>query len=111
MRTLVDLVPLAVVPKIVAPLEKQHGLETRKVWRNVTDALLAKDWTTASKHKQTLEQAQRVKAEEKKKTGEVYSPVYFELDSGEGWNGRPVLTEAGKQALERDFKAQYDNLV
>ena len=63
------MVPLAVIPKTVAPLEEQGELETRKVWSAVTTALLAKDWNSASKAKQTLEQAQRVKAEDRKKSG------------------------------------------
>lgn len=63
------MVPLSVVPKTVAPLEEQHELETRRVWSSVTTALLAKDWNAASRAKQTLEQAQRVKAEDRKKSG------------------------------------------
>lgn len=67
---LIDVVPLAVVPKTVAPLEQQHPFETRKVWNDVTQAILAKDWTTASKAKHTLEQSQRAKAEERKESDE-----------------------------------------
>ncbi|KAL8280203.1 hypothetical protein RQP46_007317 [Phenoliferia psychrophenolica] len=104
---LLDMVPLAVVPKTVAPLEVQHDLETRKVWSAVTTALLAKDWNAASKAKQILEQAQRVKAEERKKSGVAYYPLHFEPE-GEEWDGRPVLTDAGRAAIEKEFKARYD---
>lgn len=68
---LVDLLPLNVVPKAVAPLEEQGPMETRKVWASVVDALNKKDYSTASKEKQRIEQEQRDKAEERKKKGEV----------------------------------------
>lgn len=71
---LVDLLPLNVVPKAVAPLEEQGPMETRKVWSTVVDALNKKDYSTASKEKQRIEQEQRDKAEERKKKGEVYVP-------------------------------------
>ena len=69
--TLIDLTPLAIVPKVVAPLEEQDELETQKVWNEVTQALLSKEWGNATKAKQVVEQAQRVKAEERKKKEEV----------------------------------------
>lgn len=36
--------------------------------------------------------------------------MYFEPEPEDvaEWDGRPVLTEEGKRALERDFEAQYD---
>lgn len=118
-RTLIDLVPLAVVPKTVSPLEEQHELETRKVWEAVTTALHAKEWAAASRAKQAVEQAQRDKVAERKKTGEAcvpsfswirggeadgcrYRPAYFEPE-GEEWDGRPVLTEEGRKAIEKEF--------
>ncbi|KAK4703602.1 MFS transporter, ACS family, allantoate permease, partial [Phenoliferia sp. Uapishka_3] len=104
---LLDMVPLSVIPKTVAPLDQQHELETRKVWSSVTNAILAKDWNAASKAKQALEQAQRVKAEERKKSGEPYLPVYFG-PQGDEWDGRPVLTEEGRKAVEKEFKARYE---
>ncbi|KAM0747159.1 hypothetical protein T439DRAFT_328927 [Meredithblackwellia eburnea MCA 4105] len=104
---LLDMVPLSVIPKKVAPLDQQHELETRKVWAAVTNAVLAKDWNTASKAKQTLEQGQRVKAEERKKSGIVYEPRFFKPE-GDNWDGRPQLTEDGLKAIELEFKAQYD---
>lgn len=69
--TLVDLVPLLVVPKSVAPLPDQGPLETRRVWSPVVDALNKKDWNAASKEKQRIEQEQRDKADERKKKGET----------------------------------------
>ncbi|GAA5984688.1 hypothetical protein JCM10908_003460 [Rhodotorula pacifica] len=107
--TLVDLLPLAVVPKSVAPLEAQAPFETRKVWEPVVNALHKKDYNTASKEKQRIEQEQRDKAEERKKKGESYRPRFFEPEPEDvmQWDGRPILSEEGKAALERDFKADY----
>ncbi|KAJ8292198.1 Multisite-specific tRNA:(cytosine-C(5))-methyltransferase trm4b [Rhodotorula toruloides] len=106
---LVDLLPLNVVPKAVAPLEEQGPMETRKVWASVVDALNKKDYSTASKEKQRIEQEQRDKAEERKKKGEVYRPRFFEPepDNVADWDGRPVLSAEGKAALERNFEADY----
>ncbi|GAA6056914.1 hypothetical protein JCM3770_001321 [Rhodotorula araucariae] len=106
---LVDLLPLAVVPKAVAPLSEQDELETRRVWAPVVDALEKKEYSTASKEKQRIEQAQRDKAVERERNGESYVPRFFqpEPDDLAAWDGRPVLTEAGRAAIERDFQADY----
>ncbi|GAA6015384.1 hypothetical protein JCM8202_002451 [Rhodotorula sphaerocarpa] len=107
--TLVDLLPLAVVPKAVAPVESQEPFETRKVWEPVINALNRKDYNTASKEKQRIEQEQRDRAEERKKTGEVYRPRFFEPEPEDvsEWDGRPVLSKEGEAVLERDFNAEY----
>ncbi|GAA5836832.1 hypothetical protein JCM9279_007673 [Rhodotorula babjevae] len=107
--TLVDLLPLAVAPKTVAPLDEQDELETRRVWAPVIDALHKKDFSTASREKQRIEQVQRDKAEERKKKGESYVPRFFkpEPEDVSTWDGRPVLSDAGRAALERDFKTDY----
>lgn len=70
-KSLIDLTPLEVIPKVVAPLEEQHELETRRVWESVTNFLNAKEFSSATKAKQSLEEAQRVKAAERKATGDV----------------------------------------
>lgn len=42
-------------------------------------------------------------------SGRRYRPRFFEPEPEDvaQWDGRPVLSEAGKAALERDFKADY----
>ncbi|KAM0791001.1 hypothetical protein ACM66B_004301 [Microbotryomycetes sp. NB124-2] len=108
-RTLIDMVPLAVQPKTVAPLSEQDELETRRVWEPVSKALLDKDFSLASKNKQALEQKQRDKAAERKKNDEVYRPRFFEPepDQLDEWDGRPRLTEQGREAIEAMFKANW----
>lgn len=122
--TLLDLTPLLVVPKRVRPIEKQHAYESRKLWENVTNNLLAKEYGEATKHKHAIEQRQRDKAAEKKKKGEecVYFsfgfhvctqtesyylpprhiPTYFEKDIE---SGIPKLTAEGEAALEEELKS------
>ncbi|GAA5944054.1 uncharacterized protein JCM15063_004302 [Sporobolomyces koalae] len=107
--TLIDLVPLKVFPKTVAPIESQDELETRKVWQPVCEALYKKDWNAATREKQRIEQEQRDKAELRKQNGESYVPRYFEPEPEDlsQWDGRPKLTQAGRDAIERDFAADY----
>ncbi|GAA5899799.1 uncharacterized protein JCM6883_005991 [Sporobolomyces salmoneus] len=109
--TLIDLVPLKVFPKQVAPIETQDHLETRRVWSPVCEALYKKDWNNATKEKQRIEQEQRDKAELRKKNGEPYVSRYFEPEPEDlsQWDGRPKLTQAGREAIERDFVADYSS--
>ncbi|SCV67249.1 BQ2448_5895 [Microbotryum intermedium] len=102
------MVPLLVTPKSVAPIEQQDPFETRKVWDDVSQALLRKNFSTAGKNKQALEQRQRDKAEARKKSGKVYTPRFFQPEAeGEAWDGRPILTQEGLEAIEKEFKADY----
>lgn len=70
-RVLLDMVPLSMLPKAVAPLDEQDDRETRKVWDPVTQALKKKDWPVAAKNKTAIEQRQRDEAAERKKNGEM----------------------------------------
>lgn len=70
-KPLIDLLLLSVVPKVVAPLATQAPSETRKVWAEVTNHLLAKEYSAATKSKQAIEQVQREKAEARKIQGEM----------------------------------------
>jgi len=67
--TLVDLTTLQVIPKIVRPLEKQLPNESRKLWRNVTENLVNKEYSEATKEKHAIEQRQRDEAAERKRKG------------------------------------------
>ena len=68
-QTLVDVSELRVVPKEVRPLEKQHPFESRNLWRKVTENLLKKEFSEATKEKVAIEQKQRDDAAERKKKG------------------------------------------
>ncbi|KAH9835322.1 uncharacterized protein C8Q71DRAFT_710027 [Rhodofomes roseus] len=101
--TLIDLSMLCAIPKSVRPLEKQHPNESRKLWENVTNNLLAKEYSEATKHKLSIEQRQRDDAAERKRKGVQFVPNYFESDVD---SGIPKLTEAGRQALEEELKEE-----
>lgn len=77
--TLIDLSTLLLVPKRVRPLETQHAYESRKLWENVTNNLLAKEYGEATKHKHTIEQRQREKAAERKKKGDESVAIFHSL--------------------------------
>lgn len=65
--TLLDVASLDIIPKVVRPLEKQHPRESRKLWRNVTDRLMKKEYSDATKEKVAIEQRQRDEAAERKR--------------------------------------------
>lgn len=67
--TLVDLSTLQIIPKAVRPLDKQLPNESRKLWENVTDNLLKKEFGEATKEKVAIEQKQRDMAAERKRAG------------------------------------------
>ncbi|KAG1731696.1 hypothetical protein EDB19DRAFT_1321784 [Suillus lakei] len=99
--TLVDLSTLFVVPKKVRPLERQLPNESRKLWDAVTTRLLAKEYGEATKAKLAIEQKQRDEAGERKRKGVQFIPQYFEQDIS---SGIPVLTAAGRKAVEEELK-------
>lgn len=68
-QTLIDVNELRPVPKEVRPVEVQHPFESRKLWKNVTDKLLNKEYSDATKEKVAIEQKQRDDAAERKKKG------------------------------------------
>ncbi|KAF8325785.1 uncharacterized protein EI90DRAFT_2931268 [Cantharellus anzutake] len=99
-HTLIDLSALSILPKTVRPLEEQHPFESRKLWGNVTSNLLKRNFSEATKHKQSIEQAQRDDAADRKKKGKEFVPVYFEPDIS---TGAPKLTGAGRQAVKAEL--------
>lgn len=75
---LVDLTPLTPVPKIVPAEEDQLPNESRRFWKDVTAAILNKQFAEATRIKQALEQRQRDKAEERKAKNEEWKPRFFQ---------------------------------
>jgi len=64
-----DVSVMDIIPKVVRPLDKQHPRESRKLWENVTDKLMKKEYSDATKEKVQIEQKQRDEAAERKKNG------------------------------------------
>lgn len=52
------------------PLKAQQEMESRKIWEPVTNAIIAKDYSGATKAKQDIEQKQRDTAAERKRKDE-----------------------------------------
>lgn len=102
-RLLIDLDEIEPLPKTVRPLSSQEDMESRKIWQPVTKAILDKEYSAATKHKQVIEQRQRDEAAERKRVGKSFTPRFFEEDISDG---RPRLTTAGREALdgERELK-------
>ncbi|KAF5383276.1 hypothetical protein D9615_005046 [Tricholomella constricta] len=99
--TLLDLSTLKVVPKTVRPLEKQLPHESRKLWVSVTDNLVKKEFSEATKEKVAIEQKQRDEAAERKRKGVEFVPRYFEKDIEKGYAN---LTAEGWTAVEEELK-------
>lgn len=99
-QTLIDVNELHVVPKEVRPIDNQHPFESRRLWKTVTDNLLNKEYSDATKEKVAIEQKQRDDAAERKKKGIEFIPTFFEkgLD-----NGYSELTAEGRKAVEEEL--------
>lgn len=65
----------AIAPKWVAPEDAQDPYESRRLWRDLTRALLAKDMDAATAAKAAVENAQR----EMRASGVKHVTRFFEL--------------------------------
>lgn len=101
-RELLDLSAVTVFPKTVRPVSEQGPFESRRLWEKVTENLLKKEYSEATKVKIQIEQAQRDRAAERKRKGEEFVPTYFEPDFERGW---AELTDAGRAALQQEIAA------
>ena len=97
-QLLIDLNPLFPTAKIVPPEKDQLPNESRKFWAEVTQAIVTKQYSEATKLKQELEERQRDKAAERESRNEEWKPRFFTEPLKP--NGRPELTEEGKLALK-----------
>ncbi|KAI5921056.1 hypothetical protein F4810DRAFT_722858 [Camillea tinctor] len=73
----VNLVALEKTPLQVAPIEKQHPLESRRAWKQVADAINANDIFVVGQEKSKIENAQRALRREEKAAGETWQRRYF----------------------------------
>ncbi|KAF9887127.1 hypothetical protein FE257_010502 [Aspergillus nanangensis] len=95
---LIDITSLTPVPKSVPPADEQLTNESRKFWANVTEAILDKRYSQATKLKQDIEERQRQKATERQESNETWQPRFF--TGAVTPLGKPQLTEEGRKALE-----------
>lgn len=69
-KVLIDMDQLNLVPKDVRPLAEQEESESQRLWEPVTSNIMSKQWSEATREKQVIEQKQRTKAGELKRTGQ-----------------------------------------
>jgi len=70
-----------VAPKWVAAEDEQEPYESRRLWRDLTRAILTKDMDAATEAKTTVENAQR----ELRATGVKHRTRFFELRDDNCW--------------------------
>lgn len=93
------------VAKIIPPMSEQLPNESRRFWADVTQAILNKQYSQATKLKQELEEKQRQKAAVRQAQNETWKPRFFV--SALTPAGKPDLTEEGKDALLRMQQGNY----
>ncbi|KAK3310329.1 uncharacterized protein B0T15DRAFT_481730 [Chaetomium strumarium] len=77
---------------IVAPLEKQHPLESRRAWAKVADAIAQGDLDRVSQEKGKIENAQREMRVKERAEGRTWQRRYFTARND---SADPVLTSLG----------------
>lgn len=76
---------LAIIKKKVRPLELQNDNESRKLWKEVTAGLRLNNVEQATNAKTSLEQKQRLEAQERKEMGIEWETKLFHRDDKDGW--------------------------
>ncbi|KAI9486570.1 MAG: hypothetical protein EXX96DRAFT_549590 [Benjaminiella poitrasii] len=82
-ESFLDLTTLEKPQPYVRPVEEQDELESRKIWRKVSQALKLGDYATASIEKSLIENQQRALRKEREEKKEKWTPKYFASVSGE----------------------------
>ncbi|KAL4983057.1 hypothetical protein BDW68DRAFT_42400 [Aspergillus falconensis] len=104
-RLLIDIGPLFPVAKTLPPEESQLSNESRKFWSSVTEAILDKRYSQATRLKMEIEDRQRRKAAERQEKNEEWKPRFF--TGAVTPLGKPALSEEGLKALEGIRTQQY----
>ncbi|KAJ6577117.1 Oxysterol-binding protein [Mycena sp. CBHHK59/15] len=71
-----------IAQKQVPPEEQQEPNESRRLWRDLTRAIVAKDMEAATDAKTTVEDAQREQRRRLEESGAKHIPRFFELRDG-----------------------------
>lgn len=95
---LLDITPLFPAEKELPPSEQQLSNESLKFWSEVTDAIVGKQFTEATKLKQDIEERQRQRAAERKEQDVEWKPRFF--TGAVTPLGKPELTEEGQKVLQ-----------
>ncbi|KAL4805255.1 hypothetical protein BDV18DRAFT_17154 [Aspergillus unguis] len=104
-QLIIDITPLFPVAKSLPPEDQQLSNESRKFWSGVTEAILDKRYSQATKLKVEIEDRQRQKAAERQEKNEEWKPRFF--TGAVTPQGKPTLSEDGLKALEGIRGEQY----
>jgi hypothetical protein len=102
----IDLNPLFPEPKIVPPIEQQLPNESRRFWKDVTAAILNKQYSLATHLKTQIEERQRSKAAERKANATEWQPRFF--TGAVTPVGKPDLTKDGEAVLQGLHEDRFD---
>ncbi|KAM9669157.1 oxysterol-binding protein-related protein 10-like [Dama dama] len=80
----IDTTTLPVYPKKIRPLEKQGPMESRNLWRDVTQCLRLGDMEAATEQKRRLEEKQWAEERKRENLRAPWRPKYF-IQEGDGW--------------------------
>uniref|UniRef100_A0A4X1UFD4 Oxysterol-binding protein n=1 Tax=Sus scrofa TaxID=9823 RepID=A0A4X1UFD4_PIG len=80
----IDTTALPVYPKKIRPLEKQGPMESRNLWREVTQCLRLGDIDAATEQKRRLEEKQRAEERKRENVRAPWRPKYF-IQEGDSW--------------------------
>lgn len=84
-----DSLQAVILPKLVAPEEKQEEYESRKLWSKLTAAILARNMSLATNEKNIVEDAERQKKREREAANGGHMPSshrFFELNDCDEWS-------------------------
>jgi len=68
--------------KSVIPEDQQEPNESRRLWKDLTEAIINKDMEGATTSKTAVEEAQRENRRRREEKGEKYVPRFFEEKNG-----------------------------
>jgi len=104
-RLLIDIMPLFPMAKILPPQDQQLSNESLKFWSEVTNSIVNKQFTQATKIKQDIEERQRQRAAERKAKNVEWKPRFF--TGAVTPLGKPELTEEGQKVLQGIRSGEY----
>ncbi|KAI3401740.1 hypothetical protein diail_9404 [Diaporthe ilicicola] len=87
-----DAVAAKSTPLVVAPIEAQHPLESRRAWQKVAAGILKGDMDTVGREKTKIETAQRELRAKEKAEGRIWQRRYFSVRT----DPDPVLADLAK---------------
>ena len=101
-QLLIDLESLSILEKQVIPTDEQDARESRRFWEPVTKAILAKDFTIATREKHIIEQRQRDEALVRQESMSPWRSRFFQATPEEALehDGKPRLTDEGYALLK-----------